>query len=483
MHDAAGKPLTITDPLGRVTRNTYDSLGQLVKVTEPDTTADLTDNPMVQTLYTHHGKPWQVIDQMGNVTTTTYDAAGRAIQVTAPAVNGEQAITTMAYDAAGNTIAVTDALGRVTETDYDARNRPVAVYAPPVWDAGTAQFVRPATQTSYDALGQVLTVTDPQGHVTTKRYDNAGRNWKVIAPVPEAGVAAPTTVTSFDAGGLPLTVTNPLNQTVTNSYDTLGRLITTVDAAGISNSFSYDAAGNRTSVTDGKGQTTAFVYDGLNRLVEQTFANGDTTTFGYNEVQKIAQTSPRGITTSYGYDARDRLLTVGESTVAAGVSTPIPAAAVSYTYDAMGRVTAESSRGIVHQYGYDLAGNRVRADYGTGRSVQTSYDALNRPESIVEGGRATRYGYDLGGRAVVLVAGNGQTSQNSYDALGRLKDRTLFKTPAMSEVLAEFEWQHDALGNVTAQHETWPGEATRSTGIRSTAMSYDADNRLASETM
>jgi RHS repeat-associated protein len=507
-YDAVGKPLTVTDPLGRVTRNTYDGLGQLVKVTEPDTTADLTDNPTVQTLYTHHGKPWQVIDQMGNVTTTTYDAAGRAVQVKTPAVNGPggqgvQAITTMEYDAAGNTIAVTDALGRVTETVYDERNRPVAVYAPTVWDANAGQFVRSTSQTTYDALGQVLSMTDPMGAVTTKHYDHAGRNWKVEAPAPEANAPRPTTLTTFDPGGLALTVTNPLNQTVTNTYDALGRLITTEDAENISNSFGYDAAGNRTSVTDGKNQTTTFVYDGLNRLIGQTFSNTDTITFTYNAVQKIAQTSPRGIVTSYGYDARDRLLTVSapahEDTPALGRSYTYDsaghlltvtevgnsAANVSYVYDALGRVTAESSRGQVHFYHYDLAGNRVRAQYSTGRVVETSYDGLNRPEIIAEGGRVTQYGYDLGGRAVILIAANGQTSQNSYDALGRLKDRTLFKTSAMqeSEVLAQFEWEHDLLGNVLAQHETWPGEATRSSGIRSTVMAYDDNNRLLSETI
>ncbi|MDZ4402142.1 hypothetical protein [Prosthecobacter sp.] len=107
----------------------------------------------------------------------------------------------------------------------------------------------------------------------------------------------------------------------------------------------------------------------------------------------------------------------------------------------------------------------------------------NRPEAIVEGGRVTRYGYDLGGRAVVLVAGNGQVSNNSYDALGRLKNRTLFRTQTMSEadVLAEFGWEHDLLGNVTQQHELWPGEVTRQGGIRSTVMSYDGNNRLTGE--
>ena len=68
---------------------------------------------------------------------------------------------------------------------------------------------------------------------------------------------------------------------------------------------------------------------------------------------------------------------------------------------------------------------------------------------------------------------------------GRLVARTLFKTPAMgeSEVLAEFNWTHDLLGNVRQQLETWPGDVNRSAGVRSTTMTYDADNRLSTETV
>ena len=84
----------------------------------------------------------------------------------------------------------------------------------------------------------MLTVTDPQGHVTTKRYDRAGRTWCVIAP--EVDGAAPTTLTQLDPGGLALEVINPLGNAINNTYDTHGRLIQTMDASGI-NTFAYDA--------------------------------------------------------------------------------------------------------------------------------------------------------------------------------------------------------------------------------------------------
>jgi YD repeat-containing protein len=215
LYDAAGRPIRVTDPLGRVTLTVYDVFGQIQRVTNPD-------NTQVSTDYTHHGKPYKVIDEAGNLTKTEFDAAGRAVKTIAPAVNGVSATTLMQYDAAGNAIRVTDALGRVTDTQYDDRNRAVSVQAPSVWDALAGASVRPATQTTYDALGQVLTVTDPQGNVTTKHYDRAGRNWKVEAPAVWSAQSSvrPTTLTQFDPGGLALSVTNPLGQTVTNTYDT-----------------------------------------------------------------------------------------------------------------------------------------------------------------------------------------------------------------------------------------------------------------------
>jgi RHS repeat-associated protein len=131
-----------------------------------------------------------------------------------------------------------------------------------------------------------------------------------------------------------------------------------------------------------------------------------------------------------------------------------------------------------------LAGNRILAQFGTGRTVQTSYDALNRPETIAEAGRLTVYGYDLAGRAAVMIGGNGQVTENVYDEAGRLTNRTLFRNlgnRTETGVQAEFGWAHDAVGNVTAQHEKWPGEASRPAGVRTTAMTYDGANRLYTE--
>jgi len=116
------------------------------------------------------------------------------------------------------------------------------------------------------------------------------------------------------------------------------------------------------------------------------------------------------------------------------------------------------------------------------RTVTTTYDALNRPSTITENGRVTTYGYDLAGRAISLEQANGLVTKNLYDALGRLKQRKLYNTNnQQTETLALFNWNHDALGNVKYQGESWPGDANRTAGWRRTKMEYDAGNRLFTE--
>jgi YD repeat-containing protein len=71
---------------------------------------------------------------------------------------------TWAYAPAGNRTAVTDPRGQTTAFGFDPAKRPVNV-TDPSGDAATA----------YDAAGQVLSVTDADGHVTRYAYDAPGR--------------------------------------------------------------------------------------------------------------------------------------------------------------------------------------------------------------------------------------------------------------------------------------------------------------------
>ncbi|MEZ0273281.1 MAG: sugar-binding protein, partial [Roseimicrobium sp.] len=291
-YDVVGRPIEVTDALNRTTVTTYDHLGQVIEV-------DLPGGTEVKSTYTHHGQPWRVEDELGRVTTKQFDSVGRPVSVT----NALGHIVSTTYDAAGNAITVTDPRGNTTETTYDALNRPLEVKAPTVVDGVTGLPARPVTSTTYDAAGQPLTVTDPLGNVTTNTYDRVGRVVKVKNALNQE------TLSMYNAGGQVLTVTDARGKVTTNAYDVLGRLTQTTDAENVVTQFEYDKAGNRTLVQDGKDNETTFAYDLRNRVTLEHFANGDETSYTYNAIQKLTRTDAAG-TTTYGYDDRDRLLTV-----------------------------------------------------------------------------------------------------------------------------------------------------------------------------
>ncbi|MES2735661.1 MAG: RHS repeat-associated core domain-containing protein [Verrucomicrobiota bacterium] len=498
LYDEVGNAILQKDPLNRSTVTEYDGLGRATRVIYPGDAQTPVSNTL--SFYTPAGQVWKTVDEMGAVTRHFYDDAGRQIRTVLPAVLNHLTGTQMSpqvhqsFDANGNVIKVQDPLGNVTETIYDQRNRPWKVRHPLVADAATGLMKHPVTVTNYDPSGRAWGASDPLGNFTETKYDRAGRALQVIAP--PVGDNIHITSSSYDPAGNVLTVTNAKDQTVTNVYDELGRLRKTTDAEEIPNEFGYDKAGNRTRVQDGLLHETTFVYDGQNRLIEQVYENDDAWTFVYDALNKTGQTDAKNVLTSYAYDVRNRLRSLSSpdqnrihaydragrllSVTEAGR----PEANVGYTYDAQGRVLTEISHGIQHTYGYDLAGNRVQAAYGTGRTVTTTYDALNRPSTITENGRMTSYGYDLAGRALVLIAGNEQATENVYDALGRLTSRKLFAS--MSDrsdtgVLAKFDWEHDAISNVTEHQEEWKANASRPAGLRTTTMSYDMVNRLEEE--
>ena len=98
--------------------------------------------------------------------------------------------------------------------------------------------VRASIQTGYDGVGNVTSITDPYGYVTTKKYDDASRLIEVDAPSVSAyanigGVAGVgVTKMAYDVNGNVLTTTDANSHTTTNTYDEINRMTGTVDAEG-----------------------------------------------------------------------------------------------------------------------------------------------------------------------------------------------------------------------------------------------------------
>lgn len=383
----------------QVTQNTYDALNQPYTTIYDDNTSIITD-------YTSSGLLYQQRDENLNWTTTLYDKAQRPWKVTLPAVDGQYPVTETGYDDAGNVTSITDPRTNTTTFVYDERNRRTHEILPLVWDEESQSTVNPTNTTYYDGVGNVTAVLDARQNLTTNLYDAANRLTNSILPAVAVygdGTTQPSTTTTYDKNGNPRYVTDANEVTIEMQYDVLNRLKKTIDGELHEIEYGYDASGNRSWIKDQNSNYTDFEYDGLNNNTKITYADKSKENYDYDWLgNRTSRTDAKGQVTEYDYDVRNRLDLVSYMSNSipsrtrdyvydnAGNLLDVyesanPLADVHYTYDALNRVRTETSCGVMHEYGYDLAGNRTSAEYGvTAREVEWAYDGLNRIQTITD---------------------------------------------------------------------------------------------------
>jgi len=413
--DSSQRLLRLTDALVHVTSYVYDSLGNLSRTAFPDAT-------FATASYDAARQQIADTDQAGRTTRFAYDANGQLLQVT-DAVGG---ITTYAYDAVGNRVAQSDANGHVTQMSYDGLGRLVGRTLP----TGEQESY------AYYANGNRASHTDYNGKTTTYLYD--AMDQLVQTNLPGAGTIrygwTPTGLRT-QAGG------------DTYAYSARGQLLQERKATGKTITYTYDAAGNKASITTPQS-TTTYGYDDLNRLQTAVAAAG-TTHYSYDAVGNLATVDyPNGITTTHSYDALNRLMQVANTGTGGLIS--------SYTY------------------AYGRAGNRTHVmETGpatTGRTVTYSDDDVYRltQEQVDEPGAANdltiSYSYDAVGNRTRMQR-NGTPTSYVYDN----RDRLLTETSGAVTQTATY----DNNGNLLA----------RGDGAVTDTYAYDAENRLIAAAM
>lgn len=154
---------------------------------------------------------------------------------------------------------------------------------------------------------------------------------------------------------------------------------------------------------------TAMDYDGRGNLTQARGHNGEVSSSVWAGDRMTSTTNSSGVETAYTYDSLGRVKT--ETTKGVAASGPYPAQpdiVVTFTYDAEDRVTAKTMTGG-----------------GFGLSKSTSYDAAGRVKSETNSaGITTTHAYANGGRTHTVNYAGGTTE--TYDAYldGQLKSVT-----------------------------------------------------------
>lgn len=184
-------------------------------------------------------------------------------------------VTRYTYDSLGNKLTETDPLGRVTTYSYYAAANFTGADPNAIgYSLGDLQSVtNPAGQVTqyplYDKSGRVRRMIDPKDVVTDVSY--TPRGWVSSVTVTPPGGAARTTSYSYDGVGQLTGVSQPDGSTLSYSYDAAHRLVGVTDAKGNLVNYVLDLVGNRIGeeLKDPGGVLQRSIgrsFDALNRM-------------------------------------------------------------------------------------------------------------------------------------------------------------------------------------------------------------------------
>jgi len=408
-YDPNGNPLTITDPLQRVTQRSSDALNRVIQVTDP-----ASGNTALS--YDPHDRPVSVTDPIGNTTAYTYDGFGDVIQEVSPA----RGTTVYRYDLDGNLVQKVDARGAVANFTYDAINRVTATTYPADASENVAYTYDQAA--GGFGVGRLTSLSDAAGTLS-RTYDERG-NVLTESRVPVSSVVTLLTKYAYDGANRVVSITYPSGTGVSYTRDAMGR-VTAVAATApgattatpVLSAISYQPFGPPNAMTYGNGVAESRTFDLDYRLTSLTGTSTD-------PIQNL----------SYGYDAADNVLSVTNAVT--------PGYSQTFGYDALNRLINASGGYGPLAYTYDANGNRLTEN----PAAPITLDGL---------GSITSLTYNQAGRLASTYAGSQQLTQYTYDAFGRrlakvgsLTAMSFFQYDLAGNALEET----DNLGNVKADY-------------------------------
>jgi RHS repeat-associated protein len=256
------------------------------------------------------------------------------------------------------------------------------------------------------------------------------------------GGATQASYTSYNSGGFITRYTDPMGRTTNYSYAANNiDLFQITQTNGTAHDVLYTATiinglHEPLSITDAAGQVTTLTYNNSNgQLLTRTVVVG-----GNSQTTTLTYTGPSGS---------------GTGDYLTSVTGPISGATTSYTFDAAERVhTVTDSEGYTITNSYDNLDRLTSAAYPDGTSDQTFYSNLDVARTIDRQGRTTYNQYDAIRELVQTTDPLGRTTKYTWCTCGGLSTLT------------------DANGNVTTWGLDDQGRVTSKTYADSSAINY-----------
>jgi RHS repeat-associated protein len=428
-YDADGRLVSVTDPMGNLTRIDYVAgtrqVAALTRVTEA------AGEPDPATGYSYPGTPGactsgtrSVVDaeRVDVADTTTYCADTHARVTSSIDAKGHRRSTTytpnsnvsvfndsggqpaykFGWDTGDDNLVSITLPGPGTGSGGQARASYADTAQNPHLPTAVYDYANPGStpasatwQYDYDPKGQLIEAKNTATGISYRYcYTGLGLLHRIDAPPVTTALDNDTTTGCGTA--------NQGNDTLL-SHDPDGNL-TGIDPPGPhgSKTFTHDPVGRVATMTDGRGVVTTYSYDALDRVTRLEYSNTGRLP-GFDQVE-------------YVYDTNGNQLT-----------TDLPGSTGSgdtvYHYDELNRTIEVSTQLPVWEteYSYDPAGNLVGLDGSDEPDVTYGYDNMNRLASVLDQkGRTTSFGYNAQDQRTTTVYPNGVTEKQRFDEAKRL---------------------------------------------------------------
>jgi len=291
------------------------------------------------------------------------------------------------------------------------------------------------SQEAYDANGNLLSITDINGQVTTLAYSSASTSTSV-AP----------------SAGLLLTVTDPRGRSLSFTYNAQGNVATVTQPDGGVLSYAYDTNGNLVTVTYPDTKTRQYVYN------ESSLTGG--TNLPHALTGDIDETGTRF--TSIGYNSQ------GQATMSA-LPDGIDLTKVVYNSNSTTVVTyptgAQATLSFVVPHG-SMHASTVSAPCGTGcgqPNAAATFDSNGYVASTTDfNGNVTALTHDANGLLDRQVDASGsadqRTTNTAWDTALRVPlSRTVLD--ANGNTVADTAWVYNTRGQPLARCDIDPTQA------------------------